>query len=405
MKILVVSQYFYPENFRINDLCKGLKEQGHSVSVLTAKPNYPKGKFFEGYNFFNKPKEVYQGINIYRSPIIPRGDSAGFKLFLNYTSFVLFGVIRLFFINEKFDKIFVYAPSPITVGYVGIAASFFFRAKPYLWVHDLWPESVKDAGGIKNKLILELVNLMTKSIYYFYDNILVQSPKFKDYLLCQGVKDSKIIFYPYYAENFYKVVKEDPIIKSQYGNGLNIIFAGNIGVAQSFDTIIESAKLLKTKIKNFKFIIIGEGRYKKRVLEKIRNCSLDNNFEFLGSFPAEEMPAFFASADALLVSLKDTEIFAMTIPGKLQSYLASGKPIIASINGIGAEIIKESKSGYVSNAEDPISLSNSIIDFSKLNLKQRKALGKNARNYYKKEFERTRLLNRLINIFEEWIEL
>ena len=401
MRILIISQYFYPENFRINDLCLGLKSNGHAVTVLTAKPNYPKGSFFSGYSFFNNPIEKYKGIKVYRSPIIPRGKATGLNLFLNYISFVIFGFIKLFFIREKFDKIFIYAPSPITVGYLGIAASFIFRAKPYLWVHDLWPESVKDAGGINNKFALSLVNLMTKSIYYFYDSILVQSPSFKDYLLNQGVSDSKIIYYPYYAENFYKVVNEDIKIKSQFGKGLNIVFAGNIGVAQSFNTIIEAVKILATKLENFKFIIIGEGRDRKRVEKKIADYSLNNHFEFLGSFPPEEMPVFFASADALLVTLKDTKIFSMTIPGKLQSYLASGKPIIASLNGIGAKIVKESNSGFTSCAEEPESLANSIIKFSKLNLMQKKELGNNARDYYKKEFERSRLLIRLIDIFEK----
>jgi len=401
LRILIISQYFYPENFRINDLCLGLRDKGHTISVLTAKPNYPKGNFFSGYSFFNKSVDDYQGIKVYRSPIIPRGNATGFKLFLNYISFVFLGSIKLFFIKEKFDKIFVYAPSPITVGYVGIIASLIFKAQSYLWVHDLWPESVKDAGGVNNKFVLFLVDIMTRSIYYFYHKILIQSPNFRDYLLNQGVIDSKIIFYPYYAESFYKVVKEKESVKSQYGDGLNIVFAGNIGVAQSFDTIIEASKILSKKINNFRFIIIGDGRDKKRVIKKISINFLDDYFKFLGSYPPEKMAVFFASADALMVSLKDTKIFSMTIPGKLQSYLACGKPIIASLNGIGAKIIHESNSGYVSNAEDYESLANSIIDFSKLNSIKKNELGKNARDYYEKEFERSRLLTRLIDIFEK----
>lgn len=401
MRILVISQYFYPENFRINDLCIGLKNSGHSVVVLTGKPNYPKGEFFPGYSFFNKSKEEYKGIKVYRSPIIPRGNASGFGLFLNYTSFVIFGFFKLFFIKEKFDKIFVYAPSPITVGYLGIVASFIFRAKPFLWVHDLWPESVKDAGGIKNKFLLFMVDLMTKSIYYFYDNILVQSPSFKYYLLDQGVSEDKIIFYPYYAENFYKVVKENSKIKSKFGTGLKIIFAGNIGVAQSFDTIIDAAKILAIKLKNFKFIIIGDGRDRKRVQKKIADNSLIDYFKFLGSHPPEKMAVYFASADALLVSLKDTKIFSMTIPGKLQSYFACGKPIIASLNGIGAKLVEESKSGFTSKAENAQSLAESVYKFSKLSSAQKKELGKNARIYYEKEFERSRLIKRLIDIFDK----
>ena len=401
MRILVISQYFYPENFRINDLCIGLKNSGHSVVVLTAKPNYPKGKFFSGYSFFKKPTEDYNGIKVYRSPIIPRGNASGFSLFLNYTSFVIFGFFKLFFIKEKFDKIFVYAPSPITVGYLGIAASFIFRAKPFLWVHDLWPESVKDAGGINNKFLLFLVDLMTRIIYYFYDNILIQSPSFKYYLLDQGVSESKIIFYPYYAENFYKVVNENRKIKSKFGTGLKIIFAGNIGVAQSFDTIIDAAKILAIKLKNFKFIIIGDGRDRKRVQKKIAANSLNDYFKFLGSHPPEKMAVYFASADALLVSLKDTKIFSMTIPGKLQSYFACGKPIIASLNGIGAKLVEESKSGFTSKAENAQSLAESVYKFSKLSSAQKKELGKNARIYYEKEFERSRLIKRLIDIFDK----
>ena len=399
MRILVISQYFYPENFRINDLCYGLKEKGHNVAVLTGKPNYPNGQFYKGYGFFKKRIEVINGITIYRSNLIPRGKGSGFRLFVNYLSFVFFGLFRLFFIKEKFDKIFVYAPSPITVGYLGAFASFLFRAKPYLWVHDLWPESVKDAGGINNKFVLGLVNLMTKSIYYFYNTILVQSPRFKDYLVNQGVNEKKILFYPYYAESFYKVIEPNQKIKKIFSKRLNIVFAGNIGVAQSFDTIINAVEIVSKKIDNFTVIVLGDGRDKKRILDKITSLNLNSHFNFLGSFPPEKMSEFFASADALLVTLKKTKIFSMTIPGKLQSYLACGRPIIGSIDGIGAEIIKESSCGLVTPSEDYNGLAESIINFYNSTEENRVKFGINARKYFEKEFARDKLLLKLIDIF------
>ena len=400
MRILIISQYFFPENFRINDLCLGLKDKGHEVTVLTGKPNYPNGKFYGGYTFLNKRLESYHGIKVYRSYLIPRGSASGFRLFLNYISFVIFAPLRILSINGNFDRVFVYAPSPITVGFVGIFASIYFRAKPFLWVHDLWPESVKDAGGINNKIILSLINFMTKSIYYFYENILVQSPSFKNYLVDQGVKSEKIIYYPYYAESFYNVVNKNEKIESAFPKGLNIVFAGNIGVAQSFDTIIEAVKIAMNDVKNLNIIVLGEGRDKARVLKKIKKNNL-NNFYFMGSFPPESMPEYFASADALLVSLKKSKIFSSTIPGKLQSYLACGKPIIASLDGIGAKIVNDASCGFSSDAENPLGLAHSIISFNKLKNIDRLKLGENGRKYYENEFERKKLLSKLIDIFEK----
>lgn len=400
MRILIISQYFFPENFRINDLCLGLKDKGHDVSVLTGKPNYPNGKLYDGYSFLNKRQDNYQGINVYRSNLIPRGSASGLRLLINYISFVIFAIFRILSIRGKFDRVFVYAPSPITVGYIGIFASFYFKAKPFLWVHDLWPESVKAAGGINNKIILSLINTMTKSIYYFYDNILVQSPYFKNYLVNQGVKSEKITYYPYYAESFYKIVDKNKKIDNLFPKGLNIIFAGNIGVAQSFDTIIEAVKITLNNFKNLNIIVLGDGRDKTRVLKKIKEEGL-NNFYFMGSFPPEDMPEYFASADALLVSLKKSKIFSSTIPGKIQSYLACGKPIIASLDGIGAKIVNDASCGFSSKAEDSQGLAESIIAFNKLKEEDKIRLGINARKYYENEFEREKLLSKLIDIFEK----
>ncbi len=237
---------------------------------------------------------------------------------------------------------------------------------------------------------------MTRSIYLFYNSILVQSPSFKEYLLDQRVNENKIIYYPYYAENFYKVVKSKEDVKSLYGDGLNIVFAGNIGVAQSFDTIIDAATIIKKTIANFKFIIIGDGRDKKRVKNRIKKLSISDNFTFLGSYPPSKMSDFFACADVLLVSLKNTKIFSMTIPGKLQSYLACGRPIIGSLNGIGAKIIIDSKSGFVSKSEDSKGLAESIIRFSKLNDSERAQFGQNARQYFlKKNLKKNKTIKKI----------
>ena len=231
-----------------------------------------------------------------------------------------------------------------------------------------------------------------------YPTILVQSPRFKDYLLDQGVNEKKIVYYPYYAESFYDIVAPSSEIKQNFSKGLNIVFAGNIGVAQSFDTIINAVEIISNKIDNFTLIVLGDGRDKKRILDKINSMNLNSHFKFLGSFPPQKMPEFFASADALLVSLKKSKIFSMTIPGKLQSYLACGRPIIGSLDGIGAEIIKESDSGFATPSEDYKGLAESIISFNSLTEEKRINFGINARRYFEKEFAKDKLLSKLIDI-------
>jgi len=398
MNILVVSQYFYPENFRINDLCYGLKEKGNKVTVLTAKPNYPSGSFFHGYSFFGKNDEKIKGIDVYRAKVIPRGSANGLRLFINYISFVFFGCFKLLKVRGNYDKVLVFAPSPITVGFVGIFASMKFRCKSFLWVHDLWPESVKYAGGIKNSFIIKLVDLMTRMIYSNFNFILVQSPDFENYLIKQNVPKNKIIYYPYYAEDYYRVTKENEDIKLIFPDGLNIVFAGNIGVAQSFDTIIDAVKIVSKKIKKITIIIIGDGRDRTRVQKKINDENLQDYFIFLGSHPPEKMSFYFASADALLVTLRKSLIFSLTIPSKIQSYLACGKPIIGAIDGIGSKIIKNSNSGYTGNSEDFKELAKNILKFNNLNNEEKVNLGANARKYFENEFNRDKLLDRLLQI-------
>jgi glycosyltransferase involved in cell wall biosynthesis len=401
MKVLIISQYFWPENFKINDLSEGLSDRGLDISVLTGKPNYPSGVFFKKYSFFKRNEEKLNKIKIYRSPLFPRSNGSGFRLFVNYISFAFFASFRLFFIKQKFDKIFVYEPSPITVGIPAIVAKYRFNAPIYFWVQDLWPESISDAGGIKNKKVIKFVNELTKFIYKNCFKILVQSKAFVPYITKQNINSNKLIYFPNSTESFYKVENSNNKYKKLLPNGFKIIFAGNIGEAQSFETIIKSALYLKNKNININWIILGDGRQKKNIQLNIRKLGMSDSFFFLGSFPTREMPLFFSHADALLVTLKKSKIFSLTIPNKIQSYMACSKPIIASIDGEGKNVIVDSKCGYVSPSEDHILLSKSIIKFMKLSVNERKIMGLNGRKYFEEQFEREKQLDKLIEIFNE----
>ena len=400
MKILVITQYFFPENFRINDVSLGLKERGHEVTVLTGKPNYPTGKYFDGYNWFNKKKEIWNGIEIYRANLFLRGKGGGVKLILNYFSFVFFASIKLLFLNKEFDKILIFAPSPITVGIPGIVAKYKFKSKTFLWVHDLWPESIRVAGGINSKWILKLIDKLTRWIYSKIDVLLIQSKGFLPYLNSQGIHSNKIKYYPFYAESFYKVLEPEEKYLSQLPSGFKILFAGNIGESQSFETLITAAKILKNKGLPIIWIIFGDGRMKKIIEKEIEVSCLQDNFILKGSLPAIEMPKYFSCVNALVISLKKSDIFSITIPGKLQSYFACGKPVIGSLNGVGADIIKESNSGFVGSAESVEELVDAIIRLYNTPLHEQKIMGLNARKYFEQEFDRENLLDKLEIILE-----
>lgn len=399
MRILIVSQYFWPENFRINDLCLALKERGHEIAVLTGKPNYPKGTFSNGYGFFSKRRELWNGMNIYRAPLLPRGKGNGIQLFMNYFSFAFFSSMRMLFINQKFDKIFVYGPSPITVGLPGIVAKYKSNAPMYFWVQDLWPESVSAAGDINNRFILGALNWLTKYIYNNSKKVLVQSKAFIPYILNQNVEMSKIVYYPNSAENYYRVIEPNLQKSNLLPKGIILLFAGNIGVSQSFDTLLSAAVLLKRDLINVHWVILGEGRMRDNVKSKIVELKLESNFHLLGAFPSTDMPSFFSHADALIVSLKKNSIFSYTIPSKIQSYLACGKPILTSLDGEGSRVVEEANAGFISPSEDPFALATIVKKFLALSVEEQRALGSNGRKYFEREFERERLVNKLEDIF------
>jgi glycosyltransferase involved in cell wall biosynthesis len=399
MKILIITQYFWPESFKINDLALGLKERGNDVTILTAIPNYPKGDFFKNYSFWSNNDEEWNGIKVYRSKIFPRGKGA-LRLMLNYISFVFFCSLKIFFIKDKFDKIFVYEPSPVTVGLPAIFASSKMKIPYYFWVQDLWPESLSAAGGIKNKFLLNFFDKITRLIYSRATKILVQSKGFADYIKLQGDFSDKLIYYPNSAEKIYKPLEPTIEYKSKMPVGFNLLFAGNLGQAQGIDTIIRAAKIVKEKGVEINWVFLGDGRQKESYIDEVRKQGLESNIYFLGAFSAEKMPLFFSCADALIVSLKKERIFSLTIPSKIQSYLACSKPILGSLDGEGAKIIQESKAGYVSPSENPDLFAANVIKFYNLSFEDKNEMKVNALKYFNEQFEREVLIDRLIDILK-----
>jgi glycosyltransferase involved in cell wall biosynthesis len=400
MRVLLVTQYFWPENFRINDLVLGLTSLGYEVEVLTGKPNYPNGKFFNNYSFFGQTQEQWNNCRVYRSPVIPRGRGGGVRLMLNYVSHAFFSSIQALTLKKRYDLIFVYEPSPITIGIPALILKYRMKIPVYFWVQDLWPQSVKAAGGVNNQLILNGLEWLTRWIYSHCDKILIQSKAFREVITKQVEDNSKIIYYPNTVESFFKPSTRKPEYEKYFPKGFNLVFAGNIGESQDFETILEAAKIVNKKTQKVNWIIIGDGRKVPDVEKKIYDLELQNNVILLGSFPVETMPEFFAWADCLLVSLKDRDIFNLTIPSKIQSYLACGRPILASINGEGKSVIEESNSGVVAPAETPFQLAEAAINMSNSSELQLKEMGINARRYFDENFERSILLNRLGEIFK-----
>ena len=405
MNILIVTPHFHPENFRINDFAEEFVKRGHEVTALTAVPDYPYGKFYDGYGFIKKARETHNGVKIYRAPLIPRGSGSNIQLALNYMSYVLGAIFTsLFLLKNKLDIIFVFEPSPITVGIPAIFIKKIKKIPLCFWVLDLWPESVVSAGNLeKTSFVPKVLNPIVKFIYKHSDKILVSSNGFIDSIQEKDVSRDKIEFFPQWAEPLFKPIKSSEYLLGDIPkDSFKIMFAGNIGEAQDFPSILEAAQQLKDE-KDIHWVILGGGRREEWVKTKIKEYGLEDCFHLLGSFPLEKMPDFYANADVMLFSLKNEFIFSITIPAKVQTYLACGKPILAMVTGEGGKVVIDAKAGLSCEAESPRKLVENILEIKKMSADEITALGVNARRYYEENFERSYLFNKAEGIFEEMI--
>lgn len=392
--ILVISQYFYPEEFRINDICKEWVKRGYHVTVVTGIPNYPQGEFFEGYDYEHKRTETWNGIDVIRLPIKPR-KSGKVNLALNYFSFVKEGYRWVKKTKIQADRVFIYEVSPMTQALVGVWYAKKFHAKCLLYVTDLWPENVEIVLGIHNRLFLGTLGKMVDYIYKRCDYILTSSKSFINKIEKRGVSKEKLRFWPQYAEEFYKKTERKENIGIPDDGVVNLTFAGNIGTAQGLDVLVETAKLLKKEEVLVRFNMIGNGRYKEQLRQNIQDADVTEFFNFIPRQPAERIPEYFAWSDAALITLDKSEVYAMTIPAKTQSCLACGMPIIVSADGEVQKIIQEAKCGFYNNSGDGKALMENIKKFIRLSEVERKKMADNAVNYYRKHFDKKNLMNKM----------
>lgn len=401
MRLLVVSQYFWPENFRINDLVAELVRRGHQVTVLTGQPNYPDGKIFQQFRDDPDRFSKYEGAEVVRVPMTPRGQG-GLRLMLNYLTFaVSASVIGLWKLRgRQFDVIFTYQVSPVTVGLPAALMRAVKRAPMALWVLDLWPETLQAVGVVRHPAVLQAVGKLVSFIYKRCDLILAQSKSFIPQIQKLAGNSAGVLYFPSWAEQVFNGTEVAPAVEIPLILGsFNVMFAGNIGEAQDFPAILAAAERLKSH-KNIRWLIVGDGRTAGWVSDEIKRRSLQNCVLMLGRHPLERMPSFFKHANALLVSLKDEPIFSMTIPGKIQSYLAAGIPVVAMLNGEGAEVVKNSKSGLTCAAGDDEGLAAAVLNLSVMMDEQRRVMGENGLDLSGREFHRSTLMDRL----EGWLE-
>jgi colanic acid biosynthesis glycosyl transferase WcaI len=394
MRVLIVSQYFWPENFRINDLASELVSRGHDVTVLTGLPNYPSGQVFEEYLADSEKFSNYKKVRILRVPLLPRGNGA-LRLLLNYLSFSISACVLgpWKMRGQKFDVVLTCQLSPVTVGLPGAFLAWQKNAPMVMWVLDLWPDTLKAIGVVKSQRLLAYVGSLVGFIYRRCDLILAQSRSFIPKIQSLAGHCIPVVYFPSWAEDVFQAEALTPAPEVPIKDGaFNVMFAGNVGEAQDFECILSAANLLK-QYTHIRWLIVGDGRMSAWVQSEIELRGLAECVLLLGRHPVERMPEFFVQADAMLVTLADQEIFSMTIPGKLQSYLAAGMPIIAALNGEGADVVRSANAGFTCEAGNADGLAEIVLRMAELPLIERQAMGKNGLEFSKREFDRRRVVD------------
>jgi glycosyltransferase involved in cell wall biosynthesis len=403
MKVLFISQYFWPESFRGNDLAFDLVRRGHRVTVLTGKPNYPSGKFFEGYGFFHPKEEWYRGVRIIRTPIVPRGHGKGWLLAVNYASFVVCGFFTMMLrLGRDYDVIFVQQLSPVFAALPGVWMKKRLRVPMVLWVLDLWPESITAASKVRSPVLIRWVTRIVRQVYDSADVILMSSRSYSASIRGNtSGQDKSLEYFPNWAEDVFSRRGGLPgSLPQSLPEGFKVMFAGNFGEAQDFATILAAAQL--TLGQDVNWLLIGSGRKIPWIKDQIVKRGLTNVFLF-GHHPLETIPLFFAQADVMLLSLADNPLFQITVPAKLQAYMASGKVIVGVLAGEGAEVLRASGGGLLVSPGNAQALADAVLKVRQMSPRERLDIASKSRRYYDEHFAREQRIDRLEQLFERLV--
>ena len=398
-RILVVCQHFWPEGFRLNDIAAYFVENGLEVEVLCGLPNYPKGELFPGYSFKGPYRENHNGIDVRRTLEIPRRGNTSARIFLNYVSFPffsLFHIPRMLF--GKYDRIFLYQLSPVMMSLAGIIVGKLRRIETTMYVLDLWPENLYSVINVKNKFLRRMLEKVSHWHYRNVDKIVVLSDLMKDRLSgVSGLPAEKITVIPQACEKIYEEQIVDEDLARRFGDGFKVVFAGNISPAQSFDTMIEAARLIRDEgIDDVQWVIVGDGMSRAEVEAKVQEKGLSDSFHFEGQRPVEDIPRYTGIADALVGCLVTSDLLEATIPAKVLSYIASGKPLVLAMDGeVHRLVADEAACGLVGPTEDARALADNVVKLYRMSADERESLGESGRAYHFENLERNIVLGKL----------
>lgn len=399
-KILVVTQHYWPESFRINDLCEGFVEHGHEVEVLCGQPNYPQGQWYPGYGPFKRRSEVHNGVKIRRTFEIKRGSNSYIRIFLNYITFPLASLTHIRYLKKQnYDKIFLYQTSPVMMSIAGLVLGKKKNIDTTMYVLDIWPQNLYSLINFRNKLIRKCLASVSAWHYKSATRLVTVSDRLRKHMISElDINPENICFIPQCCEKFYETNIHDEDLTDRFKGGFNVVFTGNISPLQSFGTILEAAKkLLEDGIRDINYIIVGDGMSAGWLKEEVAKEGLEEFFYFEGFRPVNEIPKYTNIADVLIACLTKSGLEDFNIPAKVMSYIASGRPVLLAMNGEIRQIIKDADCGLTCPAEDIEGLYNNLKELYNMSSEDRKKLGENAVKYHLENFERNHNLIKMLN--------